>query len=461
MAREGTVFVCNNCGFESRKWLGRCPVCQEWGSMAQVQESRESADDDAVTHQRLNPGGVQVPTPLADIDDRDLPRMSTGIPEFDRVLGGGLVPGSVVLLAGDPGVGKSTLVLQALHAMAKAGRAVLYVSGEESAAQIKGRARRLGFEDSPVSVLMENDLEAILRHAREASAAVLVLDSIQTMMDPGLDSAPGSLGQVRQVGHRLAAFAKTGGPAVVIIGHVTKEGAVAGPKVLEHMVDAVLYFEGEGSYAFRMVRAYKNRFGSTNEVGVFEMTGNGMEAVENPSGCFLSHRPMQAAGSSVIAAMAGNRPILLEVQALLAATPFSAPRRTTIGLEPQRVAMLLAVMAKHGGIDSGGLDVYVNVAGGFKVRDPATDLGICAAIASSFINRPVPDDLVLVGEVGLAGEVRGAPFMGQRLAEAARLGFTRALAPSTGVKADDPGLKGMTIRPITSVASLTKDLFRP
>jgi DNA repair protein RadA/Sms len=414
-------FVCQNCGYVTGKWLGRCPECGEWQSL--VEEVAASA----------RPAGAiatstQKPQPIGEVSVADAPRIPTGVGELDRVLGGGLVPGSLVLLGGDPGIGKSTLLLQALDGVARSGRRVLYVSGEESTQQTALRAERLGVRSPSLLVLAETELDRILAEAESAKPAVLAVDSVQTIHAAALDSVPGSLGQVREAAGRLLTFAKTRNVPVLLVGHVTKDGALAGPKTLEHVVDAVLYFEGERGLHHRVLRTTKNRFGSTNELGVFEMAQEGLVEVPNPSALFLAERPLGAPGSVVVAAVEGSRPILVEIQALVASAA-GVPRRTALGVDPNRVSLLMAVVERRCGIDVLGQDVFVNVAGGVRLSEPAGDLGLCAAIASSARGRPIDAQTLCFGEVGLAGEVRAVGRVELRLAEAKKLGFRRCVLP--------------------------------
>jgi DNA repair protein RadA/Sms len=375
--------------------------------------------------------------PITAVQQRAEGRLASGIGELDRVLGGGLVPGSVVLVGGDPGIGKSTLVLQALAALSRRGP-TLYVSGEESPQQVRMRADRLGIGDDRLLVVAETALERILEHARAVAPVALAVDSIQTMYTEQLSSAPGSIGQVRDSAAQLVADAKTHQRAALLVGHVTKEGSFAGPRVLEHMVDTVLYFEGERGHPFRILRAVKNRFGSTNEIGVFEMRERGLQAVANPSALFLAERPTDASGSVVIATIEGSRPILVEVQALVSPSSFGTPRRTTLGFDPNRVALLVAVLEKKMGLHLVGQDVFVNIAGGVRIDEPAADLGVLAAVASSFLDKPVDARTLVLGEVGLAGEVRAIGQLDTRLREARKLGFTRCILPEASRRQAQP-----------------------
>lgn len=426
MSKLKTKFVCQSCGAESPKWLGQCPGCESWNTL---QETRQEAAE-AASHRYAAVAGTAQLQRLADVEARELPRLPTGIAEFDRVLGGGLVRGGVVLIGGDPGIGKSTLLLQALAAMSERAR-VLYVTGEESAEQVALRARRLSLSCKQVDLLAEIRLEVIedaLKH--DQPPAVAVIDSIQTIYTSALSSAPGSVSQVRECAAQLTRMAKQSGVPIVMIGHVTKDGALAGPRVLEHIVDTVLYFEGDTHSSFRLVRAFKNRFGAVNELGVFAMTDRGLKGVSNPSALFLSQHAEQVAGSCVMATQEGSRPLLVELQALVDSANMPNPRRLALGLEGHRLAMLLAVLHRHGGVGTADQDVFVNAVGGVKIAEPAADLPLLLAILSSLRNKPLPVGLVSFGEVGLAGEVRPAPRGQERLREAAKLGFSVAIVPS-------------------------------
>jgi DNA repair protein RadA/Sms len=430
MDRTRVRFVCQSCGHESAKWMGRCPSCGEWNTLV------EDVESSAVrSPRRVAPAE---PVSMADVAATVEDRLPTGSPELDRVLGGGVVAGSVVLVGGDPGVGKSTLLLQLADRLARDGRRVLYVSAEESVRQTKLRAERLGAAAPALLLLAESDLDVILETAVRTRPALLVIDSIQTVFRGDVASAPGSVAQVRECAASVVRMAKEQGIASVVVGHVTKEGALAGPRVMEHLVDTVLSFEGERHHAYRILRATKNRFGSTNEIGVFEMAASGLVDVPNPSAAFLSERPAAAPGSAVVCAVEGTRPLLVEVQALTSPTHFGMPRRTAAGVDYNRMLVLLAVLERRAGLQLASQDVYVSVAGGIAVEEPAADLGIAMAVASSLRNRPVDPHTVLIGEVGLAGEVRAVPQIGKRLAEASRLGFRRAVVPR-GELAGGPG----------------------
>ncbi len=420
-----TIYRCRSCGYDSLKWLGKCPECGEWDAFAE--ETKTGKADS------LKISSVTV-TSITDVEENDDQRVLTGIGEFDRVLGGGIVPGSLVLIGGDPGIGKSTLMLQALCGLASGGGRVLYVSGEESARQIRMRGSRLGAGREGILLVSEIDVDIILGVAEQEKPAVLVIDSIQTMYNSTVPSAPGSITQVRESTMKLMIMAKKSGIPIFLIGHVTKDGAIAGPRLMEHMVDTVLYFEGDRNHVFRILRAVKNRFGSTNEIGVFEMGEKGLEEVPNPSAVFLSERPENAPGSSVTASMEGTRPVLVEVQGLASNTAYGTPRRTILGLDSNRVAMIVAVLEKRAGLNLMGHDIFMNVAGGVKVDEPSTDLSIAAAAASSFLDRPIPQGTVVIGEIGLTGEIRAVSHIDQRISEAKKMGFTKCIVPMSNAK---------------------------
>jgi DNA repair protein RadA/Sms len=435
VAKAKTHYVCTECGGISPKWQGQCPHCQAWNSLVEMQEESASANRYANRSAGKGAGLVQASPvlSLSDIEAQDIPRFGTGSEEFDRVLGGGLVTGGVVLIGGDPGIGKSTLLLQALASLAAAGKKVLYVSGEESPAQIALRARRLGLSVEAVRVQSEIQLEKIEVALSAEQPEVVVIDSIQTLFSEALTSAPGSVSQVRECAAQLTRVAKQSGVTVIMVGHVTKEGALAGPRVLEHIVDTVLYFEGDTHSSFRLVRAFKNRFGAVNELGVFAMTDKGLRGVSNPSALFLSQHDQNVPGSCVLVTQEGSRPLLVEIQALVDTSHVPTPRRLTVGLEQNRLAMLLAVLHRHAGVAVYDQDVFINAVGGVKITEPAADLAILAAIMSSSRNRPLFRGLVVFGEVGLAGEIRPAPRGQERLREAAKLGFARAVIPKANV----------------------------
>ena len=435
MRKVKTAFVCQECGVSSAKWLGRCPDCGAWNSLI---EELEPPQQSGPRLQSLSAGGG--PRPYLEVSSDAASRLSTGIEEFDRVLGGGVVAGSLVLLGGDPGIGKSTLLLQVASRLAAStshDRPVLYISGEESEQQIKLRGERLGVKAEFLLLFSETNLDTIISELKRHEPLLVVLDSVQTVYSPRFSSAPGSVSQVREAAVELLYFAKSTGTPVFLIGHVTKEGNLAGPKALEHIVDTVLYFEGERHYSHRLVRATKNRYGAAGELGVFEMTGSGLEPVENPSGLFLSERPEKAAGSVVVCSLEGTRPLLVEIQALVSRSSFGYPRRVTLGIDSNRVALLLAVLEKRIGLQLSAEDVYVNVAGGLVVDEPVADLGVVVAVASSFKGRPVDSQTVLLGEVGLAGEVRAAQQVALRVKEAARLGFNKVILPTGNLPLPD------------------------
>ncbi len=422
--RARTTFHCQACGHQSPRWLGRCPDCNQWNSFREEKEAAPAKGRPAPIQ-----GASSPPTPITDIELSAETRWLTGIGEFDRALGGGVVPGSVLLVGGDPGIGKTTLLLQALPRLAKGDAKVLYVSAEESPKQVKMRAVRLGVETASLFLYSETSLQEILKAVADLRPRALVVDSIQTVYSDQLTSAPGTVSQVQEVAAQLMWLAKRSGVPVFIIGHVTKEGAIAGPRLLEHIVDTVLYFEGDRSHAYRILRAVKNRFGSTNEIGVFEMKELGLEEVANPSELFLAERPERGMGSVVVPSLEGSRPILVEVQALVSPTGYSIPKRMTNGVELNRLALLLAVMEKRLGLHLSGQDVYVNVVGGIQVEEPAIDLGVVVAVTSSLREIPIDPRTIVMGEVGLGGEVRGVAQAELRIREAAKLGFTRCLLP--------------------------------
>ncbi|HQI15969.1 MAG TPA: DNA repair protein RadA [Bacillota bacterium] len=427
MAKVRTKFVCSECGSESPKWMGKCPECGQWNTLVEEVEQRDSQVQQSLA------GVLSRPESLLDISDDIEERLGTGSNELDRVLGGGIVKGSLVLVGGDPGIGKSTLLLQIANNIGNKGKKVLYVSGEESTAQIKLRAFRMDIRSGNIFLVSENNTQNVDIYVRDMKPDILVVDSIQTMYNPVITSAPGSVSQVREATLGLMKIAKQDGIATFIVGHVTKQGSIAGPRVLEHMVDTVLYFEGETHMSYRVLRAVKNRFGSTNEIGIFEMGDKGLTEVVNPSEMLLSGRMEGATGSCVISAMEGTRAMLVEVQALLSHTGFGVPRRNATGVDYNRVALLMAVLEKRVGMQLGSSDSYVNVVGGIKLNEPAADLGIVAAIASSFRDREIDGSTVIIGEVGLAGEVRAVNFVEKRVNEAAKLGFKRCIIPENNL----------------------------
>ena len=421
--KTSTVFFCQSCGYESPKWMGQCPGCRDWNTFVEETVEKKSA---AKAHERRAAGG---PVCLSSIETKDEERVTTRMQELDRVLGGGIVPGSLVLVGGDPGIGKSTLLLQVCQKLADDGHEVLYISGEESLKQIKLRAERIGQFSDKLRLFCETNLELIGDTIRSSKPEVVIIDSIQTMYNEDVSSAPGSVSQVRESTSVLMQLAKGLGISIFIVGHVTKEGTVAGPRVLEHMVDTVLYFEGDRHASYRILRAVKNRFGSTNEIGVFEMRETGLTEVENPSQFMLNGRPEEASGSIVACSMEGTRPILLEIQALVARSQLAMPRRTAAGMDYNRVSLLLAVLEKRLNLHLSGSDVYVNIAGGIRINEPAIDLGVVLAIVSSSRDRAIDEKVLAFGEVGLSGEVRAVSQAAQRVQEAKKLGFTTVILP--------------------------------
>ena len=425
MAKKNTMFLCNNCGYETVRWLGRCPSCQEWNSLEEYRVT--GAKDQG--NKKLQSSD---PVSITDVDPAQCSRYITGISELDRVLGGGVIPGSMILIGGEPGIGKSTLLLQATRALAESGCKVLYVTGEESAQQISLRAARLDALHPSILVLAEHSLDTIEDSIRRLKPPFVIVDSVQTVFSDTLTSSPGTVSQVRECTARLMRIAKDTGCSILLVGHVTKDGSLAGPKTLEHMVDCVLNFEGDRHHVFRLLRCAKNRFGSTNEIGVFLMTATGLQCVDNPSQLFLSQGGVNQPGSVVSATMEGSRPLLVEIQALVAATNFGTPRRMADGLDYNRMALLMAVLEKRGGLHLQGQDVYVNVVGGVQINEPAADLAVVLSAASAFRDKKLIPGLVAIGEVGLTGEIRAVSRLDQRLREAAKLGFTSAIVPKLG-----------------------------
>ena len=425
MAREKRRFVCQECGYATPRALGRCPGCKSWQSFAEEVEVPAAS---SMSHRGIGQTTSR-PEPISQVTASDVERHLTGMAEFDRVLGGGIVPGSVILIGGDPGIGKSTLLLQASDALSRNYGDVLYVSGEESVSQTKLRATRLGVSSDTLYVLCENNLDQVEKHIKTFSPKVVIIDSIQTVYLPSIQSAPGSVTQIRECTGTLLATAKSQNLPIFLVGHVTKEGALAGPRVLEHMVDTVLYFEGERHHIYRVLRANKNRFGSTNEIGIFEMQSKGLVDVLNPSELFLSNREEEVSGSVVVSSMEGTRPLLMEVQALVVPTNYGNPRNTATGVDRHRIALLIAVLNKRVGIDVGDSDVFVNITGGLRVDEPGIDLGVLMAITSNHRDIPVDKRTVVIGEVGLGGEIRPVTHVERRLREAAKLGFKRAIFP--------------------------------
>jgi len=448
-----TAYFCQQCGHQSPKWLGKCPSCGEWNSFVEEEIGGTAPLDSPLSTFH------ESPRPISSIEADETERLTIGIGEMDRVLGGGIVPGSAVLIGGDPGIGKSTLLLQVLNRLAERGYSVLYISGEESSKQIKLRGGRIGASSPNLLVLVEVSLETILKQIAGIQPEAVVIDSVQTVFSGALSSAPGSVSQVREASEKLIISAKKSGIPLFLIGHVTKEGSIAGPRVLEHMVDTVLYFEGDSGHSFRIIRSVKNRYGPTNEIGVFEMREEGLTEVTNPSALFLSERPEESAGSIVVPSMEGTRPILVEVQSLVSETAFGIPRRTTIGVDHNRVSLLAAVLDKICGLHLGNHDIFINVAGGVKLDEPAVDLGIVSSMVSSFLNRVIDSKTVVCGEVGLTGEVRGIGQVASRIKEAARMGFTRCIIPKS-VTVDDVTDIEMDMIGIRHIGELTEHLFR-
>ena len=450
MAKAKSVYVCNACGYESPRWYGRCPACEAWNSLEETMAASSEALPRQKEKKQRGGTGAQVLS-IRDIEADDQMHQPTGMEELDRVLGGGIVEGSLTLLGGEPGVGKSTLLLQICSKLAQAGKTVMYISGEESARQIKLRAKRVGAGHEGLLVLAENAMDEIEDKLEKTAPDLVIVDSIQTMYRPEMASAPGSVSQVRECASLFMRYAKTNGCAIFLVGHVTKDGSIAGPRVLEHMVDVVLYFEGDYQREYRLLRAVKNRYGSVNELGIFEMTGEGMRAVDGASELLLSQRAKDASGSVVFCGMEGTRPVLMDIQALVAQSFYSSPKRTVNGMDQGRVALLLAVLEKRAGLRLYNQDVYLNVAGGMSLNEPAADLAVCLAVASSLWDSALPMDLAAMGEVGLAGEVRSIPQLERRMAECKRLGFTKIMCPADR-KLKGGQVEGIQIIYVSSVA---------
>ncbi|MCG8617825.1 MAG: DNA repair protein RadA [Desulfobacterales bacterium] len=452
--KDKLVYRCTACGAQTPKWMGQCPECGTWDSLTEEKLV-------AGTPGKAGAGKTVIaakPVPIDSVDVTESQRLHTGITEFDRVLGGGIVDGSLILIGGDPGIGKSTLMLQVLATLSKAGKRCLYVSGEESVRQISMRGKRLESANPSLYVVSETDLDSILAMAEKETYDAMVIDSIQTVFHPEITSTPGSVTQILEASMQFMRLAKTTGLPIFLVGHVTKGGAIAGPRIMEHMVDTVLYFEGDKSHIFRILRAVKNRFGSTNEIGVFEMREQGLTQVPNPSAVFLSERSSVAPGSVVTASMEGSRPILVEIQGLVSSTGLGTPRRTVLGLDSHRVSLIVAVMEKRLGMNLAGLDIFMNVTGGVRIAEPAADLAIAAALASSFLDRPVHKETTLIGEVGLTGEIRAVSHAQARIKEAAKMGFTRCLVPTATMKQLSK-IKGMTIESISFLKDAMEVLF--
>ncbi len=446
MARLKTVYRCSSCDTTHPKWSGRCPACTEWNTL--VEDVEEVGGGARTMSGAAGLPRVEPPVPITEVDAQAGQPVPSGVPELDRVLGGGLVPGSVTLLGGEPGIGKSTLLLQVLAARASSGQRVLYVSAEESRQQVRSRAERLGALHPSLLLTSETAMPHVLAAIASTEAELVVVDSIQSVSDPELGSAPGSVVQVRECAHRLVQEAKRSGVPIILVGHVTKEGGLAGPRVLEHVVDTVLAFEGERHHALRLLRAAKHRFGPTSELGLFEMREAGMIGVPDPSGLFLADRRPGLPGSAVVPTLEGQRPLLVEVQALVTPSPLGMPRRSAQGLDSGRLAMLLAVLENRAGLASGAADVYVSAVGGVKLSEPGADLSVCLALASAMVGKPLPEGLVACGEVGLGGELRQVGQLPRRLGEASRLGFTKALVPASGPNE----IGGMRVRRVESLS---------
>ncbi len=449
--KDKLIFRCQSCGAGTPKWMGQCPECGGWDTLT------EERTVSGVLKKRRS-SFLPEPVPIDSVKAKETDRVKTGLAEFDRVLGGGLVEGSLILIGGDPGIGKSTLMLQVLSKLSDSGKKCLYVSGEESVRQIAMRGKRLGSHGSSMFVVSETDLDSILAIVESSKYDALVIDSIQTVFHPDVSSTPGSVTQIREASMHFMKLAKSTGLPIFLVGHVTKGGAIAGPRIMEHMVDTVLYFEGDKSHVFRILRAVKNRFGSTNEIGVFEMNEKGLTQVPNPSAVFLSERSTTAPGSVVTSCMEGTRPILVEIQGLVSSSSLGTPRRTVLGLDNHRVALIVAVMEKRLGMNLSGLDIFMNVTGGVKIVEPSADLAIAAALASSFLDKPVDKHTTLIGEIGLTGEIRAVGHAQARIKEAAKMGFTRCLVPSNNIKQLSK-VKNMTIESVSFLKSVVEVLF--
>ena len=458
MAKQKTVYFCSQCGHESSKWMGQCPACKQWNTL--VEEKVSVTGSGMGGSAKITPAKDRPkPVAISTIDMKEEDRVSTGLAELDRVLGGGIVPGSLVLVGGDPGIGKSTLLLQVCRNLVNAGHKVLYISGEESLKQIKLRANRIGEFKDMMLLLCETNLELVEDAIKQAQPEVVIIDSIQTMYQESVSSAPGSVSQVREATNIFLQLAKGMGISIFIVGHVTKEGTVAGPRVLEHMVDTVLYFEGDRHASYRILRGVKNRFGSTNEIGVFEMQNTGLEEVRNPSEFLLNGRPENASGSVVACSMEGTRPILVEIQALVCQSNFGIPRRTAVGTDFNRVNLLMAVLEKKAGIHLAASDAYVNIAGGMKMTEPAIDLGICLAIISSAKDIVIPDSVMVFGEIGLSGEVRAVSMAGQRVQEAKKLGFETVILPEVN-RAATESIRGIQLVYVAGIRDAISYIMR-
>ena len=457
MAKIKTKYVCQSCGYENPKWLGKCPECMKWNTFVEEIEDKSSKSNHRETF--VIDKSSQKPVNINSITIKHEERFSSGINELNRVLGGGIVRGSLVLVGGDPGIGKSTLLLQVSESVAQSGKKVLYISGEESESQIKMRAERLNAKSENLYIMAENNLNIIEHHLEGFDPDLIILDSIQTVFTPDIASAPGTVSQIKEGTSRFMRISKKMGISTFVVGHVTKEGALAGPKIMEHMVDTVLYFEGERYNTYRLVRAVKNRFGSTNELGVFEMSEKGLQELENPSKALISEKPEDASGSVIVSTVEGTRPMLLELQALVSPTSFGIPRRTATGIDFNRVNLLLAVLEKRAGMQIQNQDVYLNIVGGIKINEPSMDLGVILAVASGFRNIPISGEVAVTGEVGLTGEIRGVSYIEKRISECRKLGFKKIIIPKSNYEAVKD-LKGIEIWPVENVRQAINMVLR-
>ena len=457
MAKIKTKYVCQSCGYENPKWLGKCPECMKWNTFVEEIEDKSSKSNYRETF--VIDKSSQKPVNINSITIKHEERFSSGINELNRVLGGGIVRGSLVLVGGDPGIGKSTLLLQVSESVAQSGKKVLYISGEESESQIKMRAERLNAKSENLFIMAENNLNIIEHNLEGFDPDLIILDSIQTVFTPDIASAPGTVSQIKEGTSRFMRISKKMGISTFVVGHVTKEGALAGPKIMEHMVDTVLYFEGERYNTYRLIRAVKNRFGSTNELGVFEMSEKGLQELENPSKALISEKPENASGSVIVSTVEGTRPMLLELQALVSPTSFGIPRRTATGIDFNRVNLLLAVLEKRAGMQIQNQDVYLNIVGGIKINEPSMDLGVILAVASGFRNIPISGEVAVTGEVGLTGEIRGVSYIEKRISECRKLGFKKIIIPKSNYDAVK-NVKGIEIWPVENVRQAINMVLR-
>ncbi|MFU2418427.1 DNA repair protein RadA [Peptacetobacter sp.] len=457
MAKIKTKYVCQSCGYENPKWLGKCPECMKWNTFVEEIEDKSSKSNHRETF--VIDKSSQKPVNINSITIKHEERFSSGINELNRVLGGGIVRGSLVLVGGDPGIGKSTLLLQVSESVAQSGKKVLYISGEESESQIKMRAERLNAKSENLYIMAENNLNIIEHNLEGFDPDLIILDSIQTVFTPDIASAPGTVSQIKEGTSRFMRISKKMGISTFVVGHVTKEGALAGPKIMEHMVDTVLYFEGERYNTYRLIRAVKNRFGSTNELGVFEMSEKGLQELENPSKALISEKPENASGSVIVSTVEGTRPMLLELQALVSPTSFGIPRRTATGIDFNRVNLLLAVLEKRAGMQIQNQDVYLNIVGGIKINEPSMDLGVILAVASGFRNIPISGEVAVTGEVGLTGEIRGVSYIEKRISECRKLGFKKIIIPKSNYEAVKD-VKGIEIWPVENVRQAINMVLR-